>query len=173
MNAIFERTSTRQYTDKEADAKTIETILRAGMCAPSAVNKQPWEFIVLTDKGLLEQTSECSPYAGCLKNAAFGIVVLANKEESLAEGYDIQDCAACSENMLVEACDLGLGGVWLGFYPEKERMKALKDLFHLPENIEPLWVLSFGYPARKQTPMNKWKPAKIHVNGWHEADSEL
>ena len=119
MNAIFERTSVRQYTNKKADPKTIETILKAGCAAPSAVNKQPWELIVVTDPARLAELAKFSPYAVCVQDAAFAVVVCADTNRHFGDAYDVQDLSALSENMLIEAKDLGLGGVWLGGYPER------------------------------------------------------
>lgn len=162
MNAIFERTSVRQYKKEEATPEQIETILRAGFCAPSAVNKQPWELIVVKDKKRLEELSHFSPYASELKDAAFAIVMMADTNRHFGDEYDVQDLSAMSENMLVEAKDLGLGGVWLGGYPETDRVEWLKKYFDLPEHIKPYWILSFGVPIKDHAPMDKWDPNKIH-----------
>lgn len=162
MNAIYERTSVRQYAPEKVSDQEIEKILKAGFCAPSAVNKQPWQLIVVKEKDNLEQLSHCSPYALPLKEAAFAIVVMADTSHHLADGYDIQDLAALTENMLIEAEDLGIGSVWLGIYPEKERIEWLKKHFELPDHIVPYWVVSFGYPLHEQKPKDKWDPAKIH-----------
>ncbi|WP_305152006.1 nitroreductase family protein [uncultured Dubosiella sp.] len=162
MNAIFERTSVRQYMNKKADPKTIETILKAGCAAPSAVNKQPWELIVVTDPARLAELAKFSPYAVCVQDAAFAVVVCADTNRHFGDAYDVQDLSALSENMLIEAKDLGLGGVWLGGYPETDRVDWLRRYFDLPDSIQPYWVLSFGYPAHDLEPKQKWDPARIH-----------
>lgn len=164
MNEIMNRVSVRQYTEEPVSSKDIEKILKAGMAAPSAVNKQPWELIVVTEKKSLQELSHFSPYAQALKQAAFAVVVCANENRSYKKEYDVQDLSALSENMLIEAKSLGIGGVWLGGYPEEERIEWLKKYFELPESIVPYWVLSFGYPIHEQKPMNKWDTNKIHYN---------
>lgn len=164
MNAIFERTSVRQYTDETLSKEQIEQIVKAGFCAPSAVNAQPWEVIVVTDPKELEELSHFSPYAMCLKEAKLGVVLLANRDHQFGDAYDVMDLSAMSENMLVEARSLGLGDVWLGGYPEQERVEFLKTFFKLPENIIPYWVLSFGHPLHELKPKDKWDPKKVHYN---------
>lgn len=166
MDEIMNRTSVRQYLDKPVSSADIEKILKAGMAAPSAVNKQPWELIVITKKQELEQLANFSPYAQALKQAVFAVVVCADENRSYKKEYDVQDLSALSENMLIEAKSLGIGGVWLGGYPEEERIEWLKKHFDLPQSIVPYWVLSFGYPLHEQKPMNKWDLNKIHYNGY-------
>lgn len=162
MKAILTRTSVRKYLDKQLSKGEIEQILRAGFAAPSAKNTQPWEFIVVENKQTLATMSTFSPYAGLIKNAAMGMVVCGNTDRNPIVDYCQQDCAAATENMLVAANDLGIGSCWIGIYPHEERMKPIRDLFNLPENIVPLWMIAFGYPDQKIVVKDKWDESKIH-----------
>lgn len=162
MDSIFNRTSIRKYKDIPLKKEEIQKILRAGFCAPSAANKQPWQFIVVENKETLCDLSLMTPYAKPLEKAALGIVVCADLNVGINIDYCQQDAAAATENMLVEAKSLGIGSCWLGVYPESERMLALNHYFKLPKGIIPLWMISFGYVDEEIRVKDKWSEEKIH-----------
>ncbi len=166
MNAIFTRRSIRKYTGEEVAWEKIEQILRAGMAAPSAGNEQPWHFVVLDDRNVLDEIPKFHPYSQMLKEARCAIVVCADLSLQRYEGYWVQDCSAAAQNMLLMAEELGLGSVWLGVYPVEDRVKALKKLLGLPENVVPLCILPIGYPAERKEPANRFQPSRIHKNRW-------
>lgn len=164
MEAIFKRRSIRKYTDKRVPEEVIERLLRAGMAAPSARNEQPWYFVVIDDRQVLNEIPKIHPYSQMLKEASHAIIVCG--DVSNAKDYWVQDCSAAMENMLIMAVDLGLGAVWLGVYPGEERVKGLKELLALPENIMPLSIMSIGYPAETKGPADRFDPSRIHKNKW-------
>lgn len=166
LDTILSRRSIRRYTDRPVEPEKIEQILRAGMAAPSARNGQPWQFVVVTDRDLLNAVPKIHPYAQMLTEAAFAIVVCGETKEETVKGYWVQDCSAASENMLLAAHALGLGGVWLGVYPRTERVEPIKKMFALPQDITPLCILSFGYPAEHKEPSNRYDPSRVHYNRW-------
>lgn len=146
MNSIFIRRSVRSFQEKEVEKEKIDQLLRAAMQAPSAGNQQPWEFIVVRGKTKLEELSRLSPYSSSLAGANVGIVVLANKERfRFAENWE-QDLGAATQNILLEATDLGLGSVWYGVAPVSERMEYIRNLYNLEEKILPYSVIAIGYP---------------------------
>ncbi|ONI44555.1 nitroreductase [Candidatus Epulonipiscium fishelsonii] len=145
MNAIFTRRSVRQFADKTVEQEKIEKILRAAMQAPSANNQQPWDFIVVEGKENLDKLSKYNPYAGCLKNASAAIIVLGNTERIMFPHWE-QDLGAATQNIQLEAVELGLGSVWLGTAPNKERMEFIRKLYGLNENMLPYSVIALGYP---------------------------
>lgn len=162
--SVMTRTSVRQYADRAVPDSICEKILRAGMAAPSAVNAQPWHFFVIDSRAMKDAVASKFRNASMTAKAPLTIVVcgnldLAMKDEGVA--YWIQDCSAATENMLVAANALGLGGVWCGIYPIAERVELLRALLHLPDNLVPLNVVNFGYPAAPQAPKDKWAPSKI------------
>lgn len=168
MENILTRTSIRQFTDKPVAKETLDSLVRAGMAAPSAVNKQPWAFIVVTDKEVLNALNENHPYAN-LKTATAAIVVCGNMNEALegeAREYWVQDCSAATENILLAAHAYGLGAVWCGVYPNPERVPAVKQVLGLPDFITPLNIITLGYPDENPEPKNKWNPDKIHYQKW-------
>ncbi|MGM0508962.1 MAG: nitroreductase family protein [Fusobacteriota bacterium] len=146
MNVIFKRRSIRKYQDKPVEEGKIEKILRAAMEAPSAGNQQPWEFLVIKDKKKLKELSAFSPYAKMVEDAALAIVLLADEDKMKHPENWQQDMSAATQNVLLEAVDEDLGGVWLGVAPVDSRMDYIKDMFDLPDNIKPFAVVPIGYP---------------------------
>lgn len=165
--AVLSRTSVRIYEDKPVDDGLVAALLHAGMSAPSGVNKQPWEFIVLDDRRKLGELAKALPYARMTANAPIAIVVCGNEERFL-DGDDstlwVQDLAAASENILIAANALGLGGVYTCIYPHPDRMEAARTILSLPKGIVPFNLIPIGYPAREPKPMNKWRTDRVHEN---------
>lgn len=167
MNIISRRHSVRRYADRPVEAEKVEQLMRAAMQAPSAGNQQPWEFIVVRDRANLERLSHCSKYAGPVGDAPLGIVLLADTARMRFPDNWEQDMGAAAENILLEATDLGLGGVWLGIQGEDERVESVRDMFALPSNIRPYAVLAIGYPVEPDvTPASRYDAARVHFEGW-------
>lgn len=162
MNNIFKRVSIRNFQDKSVEDQKIETLLRAAMAAPSAGNQQPWEFYVVKDKNVLEQLSETSPYAGCARKAAFAIVTCYRTEGLVFKECAHIDMSACCENILLEAVDQGLGAVWLGVAPLKERMKAVSKILNVPKHLEVFAIIPCGYPAKEVEQQNRYDESRVH-----------
>ena len=162
---IMTRTSIRKYTDQPVSKTDIETLLRAGMAAPTAVNRQPWHFVAVTDKAKLKELS--GGRGGMLEQCALAIVVCGNMEKTMqgkGQEFWIQDCSAATENILLAANALGLGAVWTGGYPMEERVASISKALKLPETIIPLCTIVIGHPAESPTPKDKWKPENISYN---------
>ena len=171
LDNIATRTSVRSYLDKPVDASTTELLLRAGMAAPTAVNRQPWHFVVVNDKAQLEALSGTNPYSDMLARAPLAIVVCGDMKKALdgnAREFWVQDCSAATENILLAAHSLGLGAVWTGTYPNKERCQAVADVLKLPEHLIPLNIIVIGYPDKENKPKDKWKPENISYNVYGE-----
>jgi nitroreductase len=134
------------------------------MYAPSSKNQQPWEFIIVTDNAKLERLSDAVKYWKMLKDAPLAIIVLANLEgfEPLDSGMYVQDCSAATQNILLAAHAIGLGGVWLGLHGIDERVAFVSELFGLPEHIIPFAVLSIGEPAESPEKHTFWHESKVH-----------
>ncbi|MCX8010810.1 MAG: nitroreductase family protein [Ignavibacteria bacterium] len=166
LKAILTRRSIRQFTPQVVSKDLINQILRAGMQAPSARNKRPWELIVVTERKLLDEIPKFHPYAEMCMQAPLAVVVCGDKELEQTIEYIIQDCSALTENILLACHDLNLGAVWLGVYPRKERIEGLRKLFHLPPNIIPITLVAIGYPAEMKEAENRYEPHKVHYNKW-------
>ena len=173
LETIMTRTSIRQYTDQPVEKEKIEAMLRAGMAAPTAVNAQPWHFVVVSDKAKLGELAAANPRAGMLKSAPLAIVVCGDMTKAM-EGkgrqFWIQDCSAATENILLAAHDQGLGAVWTALYPMEERMQPVSEALKLPDTLIPLCTVVIGYPAEQPEPKDKWKPENVSYNeyGIHE-----
>lgn len=171
LHTILKRTSIRSYENKTVEKEKIEKLLRAGMAAPTAMNKQPWHFVVVTDKGQLQKLSEANPYAAMAAKAPLAIVVCGDMNKA-AEGnareFWIQDCSAASENILLAATGMGLGAVWTGIYPSKERCTDVAKVLGLPESLIPLNTIVIGYPDADVSPKDKWNTENISYNSYGE-----
>lgn len=166
MEGILTRRSIRKYTAKEVSEDQIEVMLKAAMYAPSASNQQPWHFIVIKDRNILDKIAEVHPYAKMLTQAALAILVCGDEERELSKGYWVVDCSAATQNILLAAHDLGLGAVWLGVHPREERKNEVKKIFDLPQNIQPMSIISIGYPDEEKETPDRFKPERIHYNAW-------
>lgn len=165
INNIMTRTSIRQYTDETVSKADIETMLRAGMAAPTAVNRQPWHFVAVTDKAKLAELA--GRRGGMIKQAGVAIVVCGNMDKAMqgpGQAFWVQDCSAATENILLAANAIGLGAVWTGCYPMDDRVAEVSKTLKLPETIVPLCVIAIGHPAEQPAPKNKWKPENVSYN---------
>lgn len=165
---IMTRSSIRQFTDQPIANDTLDQIVKAGMAAPSAVNAQPWAFIVVTEKEVLDSLNNVHPYSN-LKTATAAIIVCGDMSKAMeGEGreYWVQDCSAATENILLAAHAYGLGAVWCGVYPVEERVNDVKAVLGIPEGIIPLNIITMGYPAENPEPKDKYKPENIHFQKW-------
>lgn len=165
LNCIMTRTSIRQYQDRPVEQEKVEQLLRAAMAAPTAVNKQPWHFYVLNTKEAINRLADASQRGSdMVRSAALVIIVCGDMDKALegkAREYWIQDTSAATENLLLAAHALGLGAVWTGVYPMKERVEMTTKVLSLPENLVPLCTILIGYPAENPTPKDKWKPENV------------
>ncbi len=164
LENIFTRRSIRRYEARKIEDDKIRTILEAGFSAPSANNSRPWEFLVVRDKDVMEYISAASPNWGMLKYADTCIITLANLDNYRGSniGYFVQDCSAATENMLLAAHALGLGGVWLGLYPKEDIMEIIRDKFGIPKEIYPFSVISIGYPAETKNKHAYFYEDRVH-----------
>lgn len=168
LNTIMTRTSIRNFTSQKVEEDKVEQLLRAGMAAPTAMNCQPWEFVVINDRELLDQLCDSLPSAKMLKEAQMAIIVCGNMQKALEgdmQSLWVQDASAASENILLAAHAMGLGAVWTGVFPS-DNVKIVRNTIKLPQHIVPLNVIPIGYPKGEYEPKNKWNTEKIHYNAW-------
>ena len=164
IDNILNRKSIRSFSNKKVEHEKINLILKSAMAAPSAMNKQPWEILVVTDSKKLEQIAKDIPNASYSKASQLAIIVCGNTD--ISEKFWLQDCCAMTENILLAVEGLGLGAVWCAVYPFEDKVEKVKKLFNLPENIIPLNVIPIGYSAIKEKPKQKYDSKKIHTNNW-------
>lgn len=161
MNSIYHRISVRKYENRPVEREKIESILRAAMQAPSAVDQQPWEFYVVTDREKLLALSRVHRFAGMVKDAPVAIVAAYRKSCRLPDFAQI-DMAIAMENLWLETDRQGLGGVWLGIAPLEDRMAEVERILALPEALRAFAVFPLGYPAESRPQRDRFDPARIH-----------
>lgn len=166
MENILKRRSIRQYTSEPVGEEQIEQILRAAMSAPSAGNQQPWHFVVITDRALLDRIPEIHPHARMVAQAPVAVAVCGDLSLEKHDGMWLQDCSAATQNLLLAVQALGLGAVWLGVYPREPRMEGLRRLLRLPKQVVPLALVPIGHPAEEKPPVDRFQPDRVHYNGW-------
>ncbi len=145
MSLPLQRKSIRKFIPAEIQDETIERLMMSAMQAPSATNQQPWAFIVIKNKTILEKLSQISKGAWPLKDAPLGILTLM-KENVNRPLMAPQDLAASTQNLLLEATHMNLGAVWIGVYPKEERIGAIKDIIDIDEGLTPFSLVALGYP---------------------------
>ena len=166
MKCIYTRRSIRKYTPESVSPELLDSFIKAGMNAPSAANQQPWQFVVIDDRKLLDELMTVHPHSSMLKQATAAILVCGDLSLEERQGYWVQDCAACTQNILLEIADAGLGAVWLGVHPREDRVTGIRRILGIPEHVVPFALIPVGYPAEEKTPNDKFHPERIHRNGW-------
>ncbi|HSB78956.1 MAG TPA: nitroreductase family protein [Candidatus Methylomirabilis sp.] len=169
LEAILTRRSIRRYTGKPVPDEQIRTLLEAAMSAPSAGNEQPWQFIVITERRILDMIPTFHPYADMLREASVAILVCGDVDLERYKGSWVQDCSAATQNLLLAAHAKGLGAVWVGIYPKDDRVQRIQKLLDLPAHVIPLALVPIGYPAERIPRMDRFDATRIHSNGWRKA----
>ena len=167
IDAIHARTSVRTYSDKPIEKSVLTELVKAGMAAPTAGNRQPWEFYVVRDTAIIKQMTKVTQFAAPMNEIAqLAIVLCGVPSESfpIEPRYWTQDVSAATENILLSAHAWGLGAVWCGVYPGEERVATLRKLLDVPEKLIPFNIIMLGHPDKAIAPTikNKWKPEKVH-----------
>ncbi len=168
LSVIHSRKSVRNFTGEEVNRGDLEKIVKAGMAAPSAVNMQPWSFVVVTEREILDELAAGLPYAQMLKRAGAAIIVCTEPEKAYEKSRDLAiiDASLAGENILLAIEALGLGGVWTAAYPYADRIDHVKGVLKIPEQVIPLNVIPIGIPTGKDKPKEKYSPDKIHWGQW-------
>lgn len=168
INNILTRVSVREFTGEKITDEQIETLLRAAMAAPSAMNRQPWAFVVITDEAQLDTLGKVFPYSRCANHPACAIIPCGDLSKTIeGEGRDfwINDVSAATENILLAAHAMGLGAVWTGLHPSA-RFQQAQELLGLPEHIIPLCIIPIGVPAEQPEVKQKYTLDNVHYNVW-------
>lgn len=166
FETVHGRRSIRRFRPGTVDANVVQTLLKAGMAAPSAGNEQPWHFLVVRKQETLAALSKAHPYAEMVAQASLAIIVCADINLVKHRDYWPHDCAAATQNILLAVHALGLGSVWVGVYPRESRMAEVRKVIALPEHIQPFCILPVGLPDEVKDPEERYSPARVHEELW-------
>ena len=168
MNEVYQnmlnRRSIRKFKTDSVKDEYIDILLKAAMAAPSACNKQPWEFYVVKDKEKLEMVKSSGRYTNM--NAPIAIVVCGNQERCLSKkdnDFFIQDCSSAITHILLCATSMGLGTLWCGAYPMNSVVKKLRTALDLDEIIIPLGIVYIGYADEEKEQRTQFNENYIHI----------
>ena len=169
LEAIFTRRSIRNFTEDPISDETMQTLLKAAMSGPCCVNARDWAFIVVRDRDMLNRMADANGRpAEPLRNAAAAILVCGDLNRAFppAKDYWVIDGAIAAQNIVLAAHALGLGSVWLGTWPQGERVEAQAELFGLPVEIVPHSVIALGYPLKEMPEKDGYDPERVHMEKW-------
>ena len=168
LENIHSRKSVRNFIEgKTIPKEDMEILMKAAMAAPTAVNLQPWHFVIIDNRTGLDSLSKGLPYAKMLTKASAAIIVCG--DSSIKAGdmtFWELDCSLASANILLAAEAMGLGAVWTAVYPSPKNIEFVKQYLQLPDNIIPLNVIPIGYPTGDDKAKDKYKTEKVHYNKW-------
>ena len=162
--AIEARRSIRKFKPGiPVTREQVDKLLRAAMLAPSACNTRAWEFIAVTKRDTLDEIARVHPYAKMCSTAGAAIVIVARPQDQpgMPSGYFPQDCGAATQNILIEAVELGLGACWCGVYPKEERIAEMRTLFGIKEPSVPFCVIAVGVPDEEPKQRGHFDAGKV------------
>lgn len=170
VQTIMERVSVRRFSDREIPEEALRKILEAGMAGPSCVNARDWSFLVVRDREVRNKMADANGRpAEPLRNAQVGILICGDLDRAFsgAPDYWVVDGAIAGQNMVLAAAALGIGSVWLGTWPQMDRVRAQAELFGLPDTQVPHSIIAFGYPAEDSKKEKRiWEEDRVHYETW-------
>jgi len=156
LEAIKGRRSIRQFTDEPIRKDALERLLDAARWAPTASNQQRWRFVIVTSPAVKELIKKFAP--GIFAMPAAFIVICVEKEPGAKPWDDVTylaDCAIAAQNIMLAAHEMGIGSCVALSYAKV----AIQEILNLPEDVEPLLVVTLGYPAEAPEP-----PPRLELN---------
>lgn len=168
FSVIHARKSVRNFTGAPVSKADLDKIIKAGMAAPTAANMQPWSFIVITERKIMDDLAAGLANARMLTKAGAAIIVCTEADKANGKSKDLAiiDAALAGENILLAIEALDLGGVWTAAYPYADRMKHVKTVLNMPQDVIPLNIIAIGIPAGQDKPKDKYKKERIHWEKW-------
>ena len=166
IKAIIDRRSVRSFLDKPVPPELVDRLLDAAAHAPSAGGAEPWHMVVVNDREMLDRIGRSHGSAEAAMTAPLGVAVCGDPDRERVSGFWVQDCAALTQNLLLAAQALGLGAVWTGIYPVRNRVLRYRQLLELPSHVVPLSFVLVGYPSRRLEPKEVTLEGRVHWNTW-------
>ncbi len=171
MNILRKRRSIRKFKECKVEDEKVLEIVKSGFYAPSAGNEQPWEFVIIDDRNLLYKLAKISSYWNLLRECHDAIIVVGNLSREKFEGNWIIDLSASTQNLLLEIENQGLGGVWLGVYPEEDCMVRVASLIGCDGEIYiPFSIVAFGYKNEVKEELDRFDKNRVHKNYLNRQD---
>jgi nitroreductase len=164
LDLLYTRRTIREFADEAVLDKEVEGMLKAAMAAPSVGDLRPWHFVVVRKRKTLDELAEIHKYAYMLKDAPLAIIVCGDQESS--ERHWVQDTCAATQNLLLAASALDLGGVWISLYPKKKYQKAVRELLDIPDHVGVLCAVALGHPAEKKKARSHYDVGRVHQGEW-------
>ena len=167
LECIKNRRSVRKFTQTPVTEEQIKTMLEAGMLSPSACNTRAWRFVVVTNKEVLNKIADVHPWAKMLQTAQVCVVVVAlpQKQEGILNGLPLgffpQDCAAVTQNIMLQATEMGLGSCWCGVYPKEPLIASISEILELPKDEPPFSLIAIGEPDESPKMRGKYEEEKV------------
>jgi nitroreductase len=168
MSVLFKRRSIRKFKSDKISEEDVRYIISAAMAAPTAGGQRPWKFIIIDKRELLDLIPSFHPYSKSTKEAPLAILVCADKKLDKLGGYWVQDCAASTQNILLAACERGLGSLWLGVYPKEDRASKAREIFNVPVDVVPFSLVVLGHADENIAPNSGYDEKKVFRNKYGE-----
>ncbi len=168
LQYLYSRRSVRRFKSDDVDEGLVHDLLEAAMAAPSAVAKDPWDFVVIRNREMLAGIAEGLPNGKMLADVPVGIVICGNLQRA-HDGqlsYLLQDCSACIENLLLAVSTLGLGACWLGVHPREDRVQHIRSLLSIPDGVIPISAIAIGWPDESPAPRTRYREDAVHRETW-------
>ena len=164
MDLMYARRTIREFTDEAVTDEQVEAMLKAAMAAPSAQDLRPWHFVVVRKREMLDRLAQVHKYAHWLEEAPLAIIVCGDQD--LSEKHWVEDTCVATQNLLLAATALGLGGVWISLYPKKKHQRYVRERLEIPNHLGVLCALAVGNPAEEKPPRTKYHPSRVHWEEW-------
>jgi nitroreductase len=169
LENIHSRKSVRNFTGEPVGKDILMILLKAAMAAPSARNRQPWVFVAITERNILDSLANGLPHTKMLYKAGAAIVICGDTTVDLQPGATdlwYQDAAAATQNILLATEAVGLGAVWSALYPYPDRENHVRKLTDLPSTVLPFSIVPIGHPTGQDRPKDKFREERIHWEKW-------
>jgi nitroreductase len=164
LDLMYARQRVREFTDAPVSDEQVEAMLKAAMAAPSVQDRRPWHFVVVRRRETLDKLAKVHKYAYMLAQAQLAIVVCG--DQKVSEKYWVEDGCVATQNLLLAAKALGLGGVWISIYPKKKHQKAVREMLDIPDRMGVLCILAIGTPAKREHIRTKYDSERVHHEEW-------
>jgi nitroreductase len=164
LDLMYSRQRVRDFTDAPVSDEQLEAMLKAAMAAPSVQDRRPWHFVVVRKRKTLDKLAQLHKYAYMLEKAQLAVVICG--DQKVSEKYWVEDGCVATQNLLLAAKALGLGGVWISIYPKKKHQNAVREMLGIPDHMGVLCILAVGTPAKREQVSTRFDPKRVHQEEW-------